>query len=230
MMRVLLGPRHEPVDGSVAADTARILAGEDGVVVSLRDAGVRDLSRPLSRAEVAWLREALVGREAFRGRSWKSGDKAESEDAPLVGYVCDGVRPGLVREDTVARDSAEAISVVAVTDHLNLTWRSPLIGPNDDSVGPRFPGMAKIYYPEAVGGRLSARHGIIVEPGVVAGVGRDELLDAHETEAIRVSRCPAASSELVPAAIVAAHMGLRIAAAVVTTGTSPEEEMGSGRS
>ncbi len=205
-MKIVLGPRIEPEGGDILGDIVQSLCGVEGEKVSLRKAGVADLSRPLTRAEVALLRQALAGGGA----------------GTLVGYVCGGVGldSGL---------SGRGVYVVAVTDHANLTWRSPLAGPNDDEVGPRFPGMTGIYEPGVVQERLGTLGGIIVTPGVVAGVGDDARLDAYEAETSQVCGHLAVSSELVPVAIVAAHMGLRVAAAVVIMGTR-DEETGSGRS
>jgi purine nucleoside phosphorylase len=104
---------------------------------------------------------------------------------------------------------------MAVTDHANLTWRSPLTGPNDDAVGPRFPSMTGVYAVEPIQERLRAVGGIIVIPGVVAGVGDDGRLNAYEAEIARGCGHQVASSELVQVVIVAAHMGMRVAAAVL---------------
>jgi hypothetical protein len=72
--------------------------------------------------------------------------------------------------------------------------------------------------------------GIILRPGVVAGVGDDRHLNAYEVRTAGIHGHVAASSELVPVVIVAAHMGLHVAAAVVTKGGSQEEETDCGRS
>ncbi len=210
-MRVLYGPRVDLGSDATAAAAVRALAGSDGDVVSLRQMGVRNLSRPITQAEVALLRKALGSRSGLV----PDRDSEGSGDGIVVGYVCRGFG---------------ASAAVAVTDHVNLTWRSPLSGPNDHEVGPRFPSMAGIYAPDAVSQRVGAEGGIIVRAGLVAGVGDEGHLNAYESEALRRGRYSAFSSELVPVAIVAAHMGLRVAAAVLTSIDVEEEETGSGRS
>ena len=205
-MKVLVGPRAG-ADDQVVSGAARALAGPGGSVVFLRDAGVRNLSRPLSQAEVALLRQVL--RERPEAGGGEDGDGAEV----LIGYVCKGVLAGRL---------AASAEVVGVTDHANLTWRSPLTGPNDDSAGPRFPSMTAVYVSEPVVSRVSAAKGMIVRPGTVAGVSDDSHLNAFEAEMTEAQGFSAVSSELVPVVIVAAHMGLRVPAAVVVTGCSTE--------
>ena len=116
-----------------------------------------------------------------------------------------------------SRDRSPGLTrLVAVTDHANLTWRSPLTGPNDDRLGPSFPSMIGVYVPEVVSDRVPAGEGMIVVPGVVAGVLDDDRPSGFEAEAAGMLGCAALSSELVPVVIVAAHLGLRVAAAVAT--------------
>jgi purine nucleoside phosphorylase len=105
--------------------------------------------------------------------------------------------------------------VVVVTDHVNLIWRSPLAGPNDDDAGPRFPSMDSVYAPEAVLARGSAGDGMIVVCGVVAGTPDDRAVGEYESEMASRFGWAAVSSELVAPVIVAAHMGLRVAAVVL---------------
>jgi hypothetical protein len=227
-MRVLVGPRVDLYQGGAEAGLARALAGPEGVIVSLRQAGVGNLHRPLTPAEVALLRRALVGGDALADERGAEAGQTRTASLEPVGYVCGGVY--LPANDVApGADRYEGrVAVVAVTDHANLTWRSPLNGPNDDRVGPRFPSMTGIYTAAAVMERLGPVGGIIVTPGVVAGVQYDGRLDAYEAETVRACGCVAASSELVPVVIVAAHMGLRVAAAIVTTGMSQEEVTCSG--
>lgn len=206
-MRVLVGSRVDLRPGGVAAALAERLAGSEGTVVSLRDVGVGDLSRRLSAAEVHLLREAMLGGdpERYAKAGWGQGRGGDG----IVGYICRGA--GIGSEDALPGP----VTLVAVTDHANLTWRSPLIGPNDDRLGPRFPSMTGVYAPEVVSGHARPGEGMMVVSGVVAGVLDDAALTGFEAEVASAQGYAAASSELVPVVIVAAHLGLRVAAAVM---------------
>lgn len=191
-MKVLAGPRLEVHADPLAASVCRWLAGEQGVVASLAALGLKNLQRMLSAAEVEALREALRGEQE------------------VVGYVCRGVSLGEGTPQGAPR-------LVAVSDHVNLTWRSPLTGFNDESVGPRFPSLSGVYAPEAVLTLAGEQDGMIVVPGVVAGVQDDLALSDYETRMAARLGWAAASSELVAPVIIAAHMGLRVAAAVMVS-------------
>src|SRR5450759_1598258 len=107
-MRVLLSPGAEALARGL--EVAEALAGSRFAVAMLSERGVRNLRRPLSRSEVQVVRAAVAG------------------DELLVGYVCAGTAlPGGCPAD---------VRSVVVTDHVNLTWRSPLTGPNDERFGP----------------------------------------------------------------------------------------------
>lgn len=198
-MRVLLGPGAALNSGGPAAAVARSLAGADGQVVSLRDAGVRGFSRQQSKAEVALLRAAILG-NILEGSA-----TGQPQRDDILGYVARGV-------STTAR-------FVAVADHVNLTWRSPLIGPNDDRVGPRFPNLAGVYTPDIIGAAVGEGEDMIAVSGVVAGVFNDSHLSEYEADVVSRQGYVAVSSELVPVVIVAAHLGLRVAAVVVASGS-----------
>lgn len=176
-------------------------------MVSLAAAGVRDLGRALSAAEVYAVRKALLGSDP--GEAVAAG---VSRDV-IVGYVCAG-SGGTGTDKRDGRVAAETC-VVAVADHANLTWRSPLAGPNDDRLGPRFPVMTGLYAPDVVAERLGGVPGMVVSSGAVAGVGDDARLTGFEMKMVAARGFEAASSELVPVAILAAHLGWRVAAAVI---------------
>lgn len=210
--RVVVSPGAEVLAGGLAA--AETLAGGQGTLVMLRAAGVPTLRRRLAPVEVYAMRKALLGLgpgEALRPRP--AGET-------LVGLVCAG---GVVSRGTAAgRDHAVAGEeravagrdhAVAVADHANLTWMSPLVGPNDDSLGPRFPAMAGLYEPGVVQAALG------VPPAVVACVGDIHRLGAFEAELITGLGWTVVSDELAPVAITAAHLGYRVAAAVLIEGS-----------
>ena len=103
-------------------------------------------------------------------------------------------------------------SLMVIDDHINLMGSHPLIGPNDDRFGPRFPDMSEVYSTRlrrladtaAAALGLSLRHGVYV-----AGSG-----PSYETPAeIRYMRAiggDAVGMSTVPEAIVARHMGIEV--------------------
>jgi purine-nucleoside phosphorylase len=103
--------------------------------------------------------------------------------------------------------------LMAITDHLNLTGRNPLVGPNDPALGPRFPDMSEVY--DAASRRrlhdAAASIGIAIHEGVYAGV----LGPSYETPAeIRMLAAHGASAvgmSTVHEAIAARHVGMRVA-------------------
>jgi purine-nucleoside phosphorylase len=99
-----------------------------------------------------------------------------------------------------------------IKDHINLSGRNPLVGPNDERIGPRFPDMSKAYDPQL---RQLAREtadalGISLREGVYAWF----LGPAYETPAeIRMARvlgADAVGMSTVPEVIAAVHCGLRV--------------------
>jgi purine-nucleoside phosphorylase len=101
--------------------------------------------------------------------------------------------------------------LVAISDHINLQGTSPLVGPNDDSLGPRFPDMMDAYDPEyrALALDAAARLGIPLGEGVYAAW----LGPAFETPA-EIRMLGALGADLVgmstaPEVLAARHMGIR---------------------
>ena len=107
--------------------------------------------------------------------------------------------------------SLEPGTLVAVSDHLNLQGASPLVGPNDDAIGPRFPDMTDAYDPayRAIAHAAADRLGIALGEGVYAAW----LGPAFETPAeIRMLRAVGADlvgMSTVPEVLAARHMGIR---------------------
>ena len=103
-------------------------------------------------------------------------------------------------------------ALMLIDDHINLTGQNPLVGANDDRLGPRFPDMSSVYSP-----RLRA---IAVEVGKVCGVGLAHgvyaalLGPSYETPAeiryLRTIGADAVGMSTVPEAIAARHMGIEV--------------------
>ncbi len=115
--------------------------------------------------------------------------------------------------------SLEPGRLVLLSDHLNLQGTSPLIGPNEDSLGPRFPDMGDAYDPalRAAAREAAARVGLELTEGVYAAW----LGPAFETPAeIRMMRALGADlvgMSTVPEVLAARHMGLRCLAVSCVT-------------
>jgi purine-nucleoside phosphorylase len=109
--------------------------------------------------------------------------------------------------------------LMVVTDHINLTGTNPLIGPNLDTFGPRFPDMAQVYYPAlielALEKALESR--IALNQGVYVGVVGPSLETPAETRFLRATGADAVGMSTVTEAIVGAHCGLKIMAIIVIT-------------
>ena len=223
-MRVLLSPRAAGVPSARAA--AERLAVE-GDVISLLERGVANLERRLTSAEVDLVRRALTGAA--------SGEPlARPAPGGVVGYVCVGGRlagRGSATPGPAAGRETAGHALVAVGDHANLSWRSPLWGPEDEALGERFPVTAGLYRPDVVraalgccpapagesGARVSAVEQGTVATEVVAGVGAHGRVTEFVRGMMGTQGWTAWSAELVPVALVAAHLGLGVAGVVVAT-------------
>ena len=102
--------------------------------------------------------------------------------------------------------------LVVLSDHLNLAGRSPLIGPNDDAVGPRFPDMSDAY--DETLRRVAAEAGRALGVTLREGVYAWSSGPAYETPAeVRMARTLGADlvgMSTVPEVIAARHMGARV--------------------
>jgi hypothetical protein len=121
-----------------------------------------------------------------------------------VGLVVPAIWTGETGERPAAGD------LVPVRDHIGLEGRGPLTGRWPAGVPRDFPSMTGIYQPADVRSRRGAR---VYSSGVVAaGVADLRRLSCFEARAVREGGCGIVSDSLVPAAIVAAYYGLRLAA------------------
>jgi purine-nucleoside phosphorylase len=104
--------------------------------------------------------------------------------------------------------------LMAVTDHLNLTGTSPLVGGNDDALGPRFPDMTNAYDLEVREHLLDVAHeaDIPLRQGVYAGLLGPQFETAAEVRMIRGLGADAVGMSTVLEVIALRHMGVRVGA------------------
>ena len=101
--------------------------------------------------------------------------------------------------------------LVLITDHVNLQGASPLVGPNDDSLGPRFPDMTDAYDPDLrrAAREAAARLGINVGEGVYAAWLGPQFETPAEIRFMRAIGADLAGMSTVPEVIAARHLGVR---------------------
>lgn len=121
----------------------------------------------------------------------------------------------------------EPADVMVVRDHINLTGRNPLLGPNLDSFGPRFPDMSQVYDPALIGlaKQRALDLGIPIQEGVYAGILGPSLETPAETRFLRTAGADAVGMSTVLEVIAAVHCGLRVLAIVAITNVNIPERM-----
>jgi purine-nucleoside phosphorylase len=109
--------------------------------------------------------------------------------------------------------------LVRIADHLNLTGVSPLTGPNDASLGPRFPDLSAAWDPRlgAILEEEAARLGIPLRSGVYAGVAGPSYETPAEVRMLRALGADLVGMSTVLEAIAARHMGLAVAGVSLVT-------------
>jgi purine-nucleoside phosphorylase len=104
--------------------------------------------------------------------------------------------------------------LVVISDHINLQGSNPLVGPNDDSFGPRFPDMSEAYPEELrqIARQVAGERGIALGQGVYAGVLGPSYETPAEIRYLRTIGADLVGMSTVNEVIVANHMGLRVLA------------------
>jgi purine-nucleoside phosphorylase len=119
--------------------------------------------------------------------------------------------------------------LVLISDHVNLQGTSSLVGPNDESLGPRFPDMSDAYDPElrARARDAAARLGIELGEGVYGAWLGPQFETPAEIRFMRIVGCDLAGMSTVQEVIAARHMGIRVLGVSVVTnmaaGALPEK-------
>jgi len=131
--------------------------------------------------------------------------------------------------------------VMIMEDHINLIWANPLIGVNDDLLGPRFPDMSRPYDRELIDRALgiARRENFVAHCGTYVAVAGPNYETRAELRFVRKIGGDVVGMSTVPEVLVAVHAGLRVLAiSTVTnecrpdtpTATSGEEVVAIGAS
>jgi len=123
--------------------------------------------------------------------------------------------------------------IMVITDHINFMGTNPLIGPNLEDFGPRFPDMSEVYDKELVGlfEKVAADQGLKIHKGVYGAVSGPNYSTKAELGMMIKLGSDTVGMSTVPEAIVARHCGLKTAGiscitdmAIPDTMTAPTHE------
>jgi purine-nucleoside phosphorylase len=195
---------EEPVElpyGDIPGWPASTAVGHAGVLVLGHVDGV---SLAVMRGR-AHLYEGIPARDAVFGiRVLASLGVRTLVVTNAAGAVNESFRPG---------------QLVLISDHVNLMGDSPLVGANDDALGPRFPDMTDAYDAElrASAREAASRLGLEVEEGVYAAWLGPQFETPAEIRFMRAIGADLAGMSTVPEVIAARHLGLRCLGISVVT-------------
>jgi purine-nucleoside phosphorylase len=118
----------------------------------------------------------------------------------IVSNACGGLNPQFAKGD-----------LMIIEDHINLMGDNPLLGPNDDRLGPRFPDMCWPYDREllALARRVALDEKLLLHQGVFVAVPGPNLETRAEYRFLRIAGADVVGMSTVPEVLVGVHCGLR---------------------
>jgi purine-nucleoside phosphorylase len=126
----------------------------------------------------------------------------------IVSNACGGINP-LYKPGTI----------MVITDHINLLANNPLIGPNDNRIGLRFPDMSEPYSNELVElvSKVALDNKVHIERGVYAAMSGPCLETRAEYRMLKILGADVIGMSTVPEVIAAVHAGLKVLGLSVVT-------------
>jgi len=132
----------------------------------------------------------------------------------LVSNACGGMHPDYRRGD-----------IMLINDHINMLGDNPLIGPNDDELGPRFPDMSAPYTPRLIklAEQVALEKKIKMHKGVYVAVPGPNLETRAEYRFLRYIGADVVGMSTIPEVIAAVHAGMEVMGiSVITDECFPE--------
>ena len=134
--------------------------------------------------------------------------RALGADTLLVSNAAGGLNPQFEKAD-----------IMIIEDHINLTGQNPLVGPNDERLGPRFPDMSEPYSKRIirVAKRICLEEGIPHHTGVYVGLLGPNLETRAEYRFLRAIGADVVGMSTVMEVIAAVHAGFKVGAFSIIT-------------
>lgn len=148
---------------------------------------------------------------------WRAAVRAALDAGARHFVLCSTAQPTSQSDD---------LDGIIVTDHINLSGKNPLVGPNVEQYGPRFPDVTKMYERDSAAAvqALAQRSGLLLEPRLMLIPRQSTLLTDLEQQVIRQNRVAAIGGAIFSAAITAAHAGCR-STAILFFRLPPERQL-----